>query len=713
VTSGVDARGSAHLEPRPRSEREQRLLPALERINRIILAAPSLESMLSGVLDEMLDLFGCDRAWLQFPCDPQSETFTIPVERTRPEWPGAGGTHARLPMTPFPRAVASAALEAPGACRFDGVHSAPGPLDPAVARFSVRSLMHMAIRPRSGPPWCLGLHHCAEARVYSDDEAMLLEAIGARLADGLTRLLALQGSIADRRRLEEAQHKARLGSYEWKRGEPGAHWSKELYRLLGLVPGEKPTLFASVVEAIHADDRERFLAQVEPVMRRGGEYEVQARALRPNGEEWIMHAWGQATVNAAGELESMMGVAQDVTERVQAEAHRRRLESQLRQSQKMQAIGQLTGGVAHDFNNLLTVILGNLDEIRDQLDDNPSGLELVDQVERAATQAAELTQRLTAFSRQQPLQPRVIDVDRLVLSLESLLRRTLGAGVVIEVRQAARLWRTEVDPAQLENALLNLAVNARDAMPHGGKLGIATSNVTIESGAELQDELKPGNYVLLAVSDTGMGMPEAVLSRAFDPFFTTKGPGRGTGLGLSMVYGFVKQSGGHVRLSSEVGRGTTVKVYLPRTLRDAEPAEFERALSSDVQGAGELILVVEDDPHVRALTVRMLERLGYRVQVAEDGPMALRRLAEHADIALLFTDVVLPQGMNGVELARVAREQRPELPVLYTSGYTDNAVIHHGRLDPGVQLLEKPFTRTALARYIHDALQAGAHPRAV
>jgi PAS domain S-box-containing protein len=585
------------------------------------------------------------------------------------------------------------------------VHFPLPPLAELLKEFSIRSQMYMAIYPRSGPPWLLGIHHCAAPRVYGDDEAALLEAIGSRLADGLTGLLALTASLADRRRLEQAQAKARLGSYEWTRGETEAYWSKELYRLLGLTPGTQPALFTSVVAAVHPDDRQRFQAHVGRIMQQGGEYEIQARALRANGEEWIMHAWGQAVVDAAGGLVSMLGVAQDVTERVQAEETQRKLEAQLRQSQKMQAVGQLTGGVAHDFNNLLTVILGNLDEIRDQLLGRPLGIELLEQVQQAATQAAELTQRLSAFSRQQPLQPRVVDVGRLVANLEGLLRRTLGVDIAIEVSQGARLWACEVDPAQLENALLNLAVNARDAMPKGGRLRLETENVHIERPElEAPDELRSGDYVSISVIDNGVGMSEQTLSRAFDPFFTTKGPGRGTGLGLSMVYGFVKQSGGHVRLLSSPGAGTAAKIYLPRSLQKAQPAEPARALGNDPRGNGEVILVVEDDPHGRTLTVRMLERLGYRVVVAEDGPAALERLQEHAKVDLLFTDIVLPKGMNGVELSKVVRELRPQLPVLYTSGYTENAVIHHGRLDPGVQLLEKPFTRAALALHIQQAL---------
>jgi CheY-like chemotaxis protein len=261
----------------------------------------------------------------------------------------------------------------------------------------------------------------------------------------------------------------------------------------------------------------------------------------------------------------------------------------------------------------------------------------------------------------------------------------------------------------MDQVVLNLAVNARDAMPHGGRLRLETDNARIAgSEAESSEELRPGEYVLVSVIDNGVGMSEQVLSRAFDPFFTTKGPGRGTGLGLSMVYGFVKQSGGHVRLTSTPGVGTSAKIYLPRSLSQAPPAEPARVATEEPRGNGQVILVVEDDPHVRALTVRMLERLGYRVQVAGDGPEALKCLEQQARVDLLFTDIVLPQGMNGVELSKSVRSLRPELPVLYTSGYTENALIHHGRLDAGVQLLEKPFTRAQLAAHIRQALSGSA-----
>jgi signal transduction histidine kinase/DNA-binding response OmpR family regulator len=392
-------------------------------------------------------------------------------------------------------------------------------------------------------------------------------------------------------------------------------------------------------------------------------------------------------------------------------AARRDVEEELRQAQKMEAIGQLTGGVAHDFNNLLQVIIGGLERLRRRGAAGTLSPEQAartsDAAMRAAERAAALTQRLLAFSRRQPLEPKPTDVNRLVAGMSDLLHRTLGESIVIETVLAAGLWRTLIDANQLESALLNLAVNSRDAMPGGGKLTIETANAWIDQGyANIHLEVAPGQYVLVAVSDTGSGMSREVLGRAFEPFFTTKGIGQGTGLGLSQVYGFVKQSGGHVKLYSEPGHGTTVKLYLPRL--DGEAAAEPPVADPEPVAAGsrsELILLVEDDPDVRAHSLDMLRELGYRVLVAGDGASALAQLAAAGAVDLLFTDVGLPGGMNGKQLADEARRLRPGLRVLFTTGYARNAIVHHGRLDPGVELLAKPFTFAALADKLRQVLE--------
>ncbi|MBB5698681.1 PAS domain-containing protein [Sphingomonas yantingensis] len=381
-------------------------------------------------------------------------------------------------------------------------------------------------------------------------------------------------------------------------------------------------------------------------------------------------------------------------------------EEALRQAQKMEAVGQLTGGIAHDFNNLLTIVIGSVDIARRALGvgDAMRATRAMGNAQKGAERAAALTQRLLAFSRRQPLDPKPLDVGRLVDGMLDLVNRALGETVSLEVVGDPALWRVEADPNQLENAILNLAVNARDAMPEGGRLVIETRNARVEPGDAA--EVAPGDYVMVAVTDTGTGMSRDTLGRVFEPFFTTKDVGRGTGLGLSQVYGFVRQSGGQVKIFSQEHVGTTVRIYLPRLHREGEAPEDEAiALAAAPSRQDETIMVVEDDDDVRAYTVEVLRELGYRVLEAHDGMTALRLLERRETaIDLLFTDVVMP-GMSGSELVERARELKAELKVLYASGYTRNAIMQGGRLEPGVELIAKPFTYESLARKIRDVLE--------
>jgi PAS domain S-box-containing protein len=396
---------------------------------------------------------------------------------------------------------------------------------------------------------------------------------------------------------------------------------------------------------------------------------------------------------------------QQVTERSEK---LRQNEEALRQSQKMEAVGQLTGGVAHDFNNLLQIIIGNLDTLRRNLpSESRRLLRAAEQAMNGARRAASLTKRLLAFSRRQPLDPRSIDINSLVNEMSELLHRTLGETVAVETVRGAGLWRVEADANELEAAILNLAVNARDAMAEGGRLTIETANAHIDEGyAASHAEVIPGQYVVVSVSDTGTGMDANTIAKAFEPFFTTKPVGKGTGLGLSQVYGFVKQSGGHVKIHSEVGHGTTVKIYLPRMVGADDEAEVVDQLSLPEGTHEETVLVIEDDDDVRTYSVETLRELGYRVIEAHDGPSALRLLERQSRVDLLFTDVVLPGGMTGAQVATDARELQPELKVLFTTGYSRDAIVHRGRLDRGAQLITKPFSYADLAAKVRDVLDA-------
>jgi PAS domain S-box-containing protein len=425
-------------------------------------------------------------------------------------------------------------------------------------------------------------------------------------------------------------------------------------------------------------------------------------------EAQLLEARRQAEA-ASGELRALN---HRLEERVEAEvAQRLQAEDALRQGQKMEAIGQLTGGVAHDFNNLLTVIMGGLDSIAKQVAAMEPGpvaerlLRSATMASHGARRAATLTARLLAFSRRQALDPKAVDPNRLVTGLADLLQRTLGETMELQTVAGAGLWRTLADPGELENVLVNLAVNARDAMPSGGRLTIETSNAYLDQDYvdSLPEPVAAGRYVLIAVSDTGCGMDQATLAKVFEPFFTTKPAGQGTGLGLSQVYGFVRQSNGHIRIYSEIGEGTTVKLYLPRASADAE-ADAPRAPPGPVRGGTETILLVEDDEDLRVYSQGVLTDLGYRVIAAADGPTALElvRAGQHTD--LLFTDVVLPGGITGRELAQQMGAAGGPAKVLFTTGYTRNAIVHNGRLDPDVDMIGKPFAAADLARRIREIL---------
>lgn len=420
-----------------------------------------------------------------------------------------------------------------------------------------------------------------------------------------------------------------------------------------------------------------------------------------------------ALSDAAGLNDELRLLNESLELRVQNEiAERMKAEAALRQSQKMEAIGQLTGGVAHDFNNLLTVVMGGLEAIQKHVAFiDPSAP--AQRIERAATlamqgaqKAATLTKRLLAFARRQPLDPKPIDAGQLVTGLADMLQRTLGEAVRLETVNGAGLWLTQADPSELENALTNLAINSRDAMPDGGRLTIETSNAYLDEAyvETITEPVTAGQYVLIAVSDTGFGIPEDVLTQVFEPFFTTKEVGKGTGLGLSQVYGFVRQSSGHIKIYSELGEGTTVKIYLPRLNSAQTPDPLSGSPEPEsVHGGSETILVVEDHDELRAFSGAVLSDLGYRVLSASSGSEAIN-LVRSERIDLLFTDVVLPEGMNGRHVAEAALTVQPGLKVLFTTGYTANAIVHNGRLDAGVQLISKPFSASALGVRVRKLL---------
>jgi PAS domain S-box-containing protein len=424
--------------------------------------------------------------------------------------------------------------------------------------------------------------------------------------------------------------------------------------------------------------------------------------LRTPGSAKTVHlvANGRPLRDPGGALKGAVIVYRDVTEA-------KNTERQLRQAQKMDAIGQLTGGIAHDFNNILTVITGTIEILAESVADRPQSAAIARMIDQAAERGAELTRHLLAVARKQPLRPRETDINTLIVETTALLRASLGEHVEIESMLEDDAWPALVDASQLTTALLNLAVNARDAMANGGKLTLETGNVLLdESYARMQGEVRPGPYVMIAVRDNGSGIPAAIRDKVFEPFFTTKGPGKGTGLGLSMVYGFVKQSGGHLRIHSEEGHGTTIKLYLPRA--PAQAAEAAAVAPATAVGGQETVLIVEDDALVRKYVTAQLQSLGYRTLQAGNAAEALALTESGVDFDLLFTDIIMPGSMNGRQLAHEVARRRANLRVLFTSGYTENAFPDHGRLPPGLLLLAKPYRKSELARMLRQALETRA-----
>ena len=549
-----------------------------------------------------------------------------------------------------------------------------------------------------------GLHQCSYPRVWTAGEETLFQEIGRRIADTLTILLTFR----------ELQESEALFRSQFELGNIGIaittveqRWrrvNRRLCEMLGY--SEEELQRRTWAEMTYPEDLSPDLAQFNRLL--AGEidsYEMEKRFFRKDGTILTTHLTTSCFRNQDGSVGFFIASFLDITERKQAEEEKAVLESQLRQAQKMESIGRLAGGVAHDFNNMLSVILGYAELTRDRLPEGHPLTEYVQEIRKAANHSKDTISQLLAFSRKQIVVPKSVELNELIMSMKTALARLIGEDIELHFRPREGLWKIKCDPSQLDQILVNFAVNARDAMPKGGRLTIETANVACDDPSCREHlGITPGEYVLLLVSDNGIGMDQQTLSKIFEPFFTTKGVGQGTGLGLSTVYGIVKQNRGFIYVDSEPGRGSSFKVYFPRILQEDEPVETaeETAL---VSGSG-TVLLVEDDPMVRKMTTAMLERIGYTV-IASEGPREALLFCKQADtpIDLLISDVVMP-GMNGRELRDQIQAIKPGVKVLFVSGYTSNVIAGHGVLEEGVHFAEKPFTLNDLARKVQEAIKS-------
>ena len=550
----------------------------------------------------------------------------------------------------------------------------------------------------------------SQVQAFSNGDSQVLQLMAGLLAAAMSRAAAFeaeQALVAERtlalketqERLRLAVDAARIGTWDWNILTGDVVWSERLERLFGLSPGAFVGTHEEWLKRVFPQDQQAFTEAVSRSLEDRADYRVEYRVVWPDGTRHWLEDNGRAFYDDNGKPVRMIGASFDITER-------RKLEEQYRQAQKMEAVGQLAGGVAHDFNNLLTIITGYGEIVLSSLRPNDPAHQMIAEIKRAGERAATLTRQLLIFSRQQVLEPKILDMNAIVSDTEKMLGRLIGEDVRLTCVLHPALDRVKADTGHVEQVIVNLVVNARDAMPQGGRLTVETSNVELdETYAQLHPEVKPGRYVLLAVTDTGCGMDEATKARIFEPFFTTKEPGKGTGLGLATVFGIVKQSGGHIGVYSEVGRGTAFKIYLPSVEARRPSGNSHPGLRPNPKG-NETILVVEDEDAVRALTRHGLTMLGYTVLEASRGEDAIRIARQHqGPIQLVVTDVVMP-GMGGRQLVERLGRLRPGIKVLYLSGYTDDAVVRHGVLQADTAFLQKPFTPTALAQKVRLVLDS-------
>jgi PAS domain S-box-containing protein len=524
--------------------------------------------------------------------------------------------------------------------------------------------------------------------------------------------------------LRLSQQVGRIGSWDWNLVTNVSRWSDQQYRLFGLEPeGGQPLSVEAWRAMVHPDDHDPIEQRLRRLIIDGGHDESEYRVFRPDGMRWIFTR-AHAVRNSEGKTERLLGVDIDITERratedelrdltrhletrvQEAVAARELAQQRLAQAEKMQSVGQLTGGIAHDFNNLLTVIIGTVDILAEGVADNPELAKIVKLIDDAAERGMQLTASMLAFARKQPLRPREVNVRTLVAEVHQLVEPTIGRQIEVDCRLQSDIGSVLVDPIQLSSALVNLAINARDAMPGGGKLVLDATTVVLGESEAIDREVEPGRFVVITIADTGAGIPQSIQERIFEPFFSTKDVGKGTGLGLSIVYGFVKQSRGHIEFSSKEGLGTTFRIYLPAVAPPApSAAEFSRSLPC--AAGNETILCVEDDAMVRRYVTAQLQALGYRVITASNAREALSVLDSGVEVDLLFTDIIMPGAMDGWQLAEQAALRRPELKVLFTSGYSDaNAQPVRSNL------LVKPYRSTELARMLRLALDEKSPPTA-
>jgi PAS domain S-box-containing protein len=679
-----------------------RFLENLERIDQTIKQEFDVESMLRHILETVFSIFGCDRVWLFYPCDPDAPTFRVPVIICRPEYAVGKVLNGDLPLPPDMAHNLREALVSPVPVIY--IAGTERPINKVTAEvFGVQSQMFVALYPRLGKPWVFGMHQCSSPRIWTKEEQKLFTEIARRISDGLSSVLILRELRENEERFRATFEQAAVGIAHVALD---GRWLRVNQRLCDIVGYPREELLQKTFKDItHPEDLDlninffqQALAGKIPM------YSMEKRYIRKNGALVWINLTVSIVRQASGEPAYLIAVIEDISTRKKAEEEKEKLQGQLLQAQKMESVGRLAGGVAHDFNNMLGVILGHSELALRQVAPAQPLYDNLEEIQKAGQRAADLTRQLLAFARKQAVSPKVLDLNDTVANMISMLRRLIGENIELTWSPGKDLWSVKIDPSQFDQVLANLCVNARDACVGTCKVVIETSNIVFDEGqSAIHMGFVPGEYVQLAVSDSGSGMEKEVLEHLFEPFFTTKGLGQGTGLGLSTVYGIVKQNSGFINVYSEPGIGTTFKIYFPRVLGKQEHVS-DLGQPQKLKGGKETILLVEDEVAILDLSKTMLESFGYRVLAAGSPREALALAKENpGEIDLLMTDVVMP-GMTGRDLSQQLLSLYPKMKRLFMSGYTDDIIADHGILGEGVCFLQKPFSLATMSAKVREAL---------
>ncbi len=675
-------------------------LESLETINQVIIQAKDENDLLQNVVESLYEIFECDRSWLLYPCNPESDSFEIPYEKSHPDYPGITITHGSIEVTEEQRRFYRLLLEStmPTAFMVGQDYLSEELMD----RFMVKSVLAIPLLTKIGKPWLLGIHQCSYGRIWTNNEIQLFKEIGGRVVDSLNSLLFLRDLRNSEKALRESESRLRSvieqsndAIYIYYNGKLDLV-NRRFIDLTGVTPDQITEEGLDILTHIDEENRQIVRKHVEAIRNGEKTSDVFELNLKLKDGEQLQVQANIVEINYR-DSKAILGTLRDITEL-------KSLEKMLLQSQKIESIGHLAGGIAHDFNNLLTPIIGNTELAL--LDLNPADplYRDIQEISDTAERAKNLTRQLLAFSRKQILDVQVVDMNRLIENFRKILRRTIREDIRIETNYGHSLGLVRVDISQMEQVLMNLLVNAQDAMPFGGDIGIRTEALVVDSDyAERHPDIQTGEYVLLSISDNGEGMDQDTSDRIFDPFFTTKEAGKGTGLGLSTVYGIVKQLGGSIIVDSQLGKGTVFSIYLP--VNEEDQREETETIDDIYQSQGdETILIVEDQEPVRRIAERILGACGYDIFLAGDGIEALELIAKKdIKIDLLLTDVVMPH-LNGRELYMKLVETHPDMKVLFMSGYTQDVIAHHGVLDKGIDFIEKPLSVTSLTKKIREIL---------